>query len=306
MKEISITEIEGFCIGSTENTIARTGVTVILCPQGANAGVDISGGGPASRETPLLSDLTSPHPIHAVVFSGGSAFGLAACDGVMRFLEERDIGYQTKYAKVPLVVGSCLYDLNVGDGRIRPDGAMGYAACEAAMKNQPISGPVGAGCGATVGKICGVARSCPSGLGIYAAQIGDVKMGAIVAVNAVGDVFDSRTGEKLAGMKTPDGTGWSDSLQELLHAPAPQKLSNTNTTLGCIITNAAFERPDMNKIAAMTRCAYARCIRPVGTMADGDTIYAMSLGDVPANINMAGAFAAEVMAEAIRRAVTSV
>lgn len=308
VKEISITEIEGLRIGNAQDETARTGVTVLLFDRWASAGADISGGGPASRETPLASPLTADNPLNALVLSGGSAFGLAASEGVMRYLEERGIGFDTGFAKVPLVCQSCIYDLGCGSSKVRPDAAMGYAACADAEKNAPSCGSVGGGTGATVGKLFGMKRSMKAGLGIHAVSVGRLKMGAVVIVNALGDVFNPRTGEQIAGLRAGDGQGFSNTCLEMYHIGEQREqlsagMTNTNTTIGAIVTNGRFSKAEMNKIASMTRAAYARCINPVGTMADGDTVYAVSLGNVAANINIAGALAAEVMAEAIQKAI---
>lgn len=303
LKEIPVTEVEGLRIGNAQDMEAKTGVTVLLFDKGAKTGVDISGGGPASRETPLTSPITADNPINAIVLSGGSAFGLAASDGVMRYLEERGIGFETGYAKVPLVCQSCIYDLGCGRADVRPDAAMGYAACVDAEQNHPSVGNAGGGTGATVGKLYGMGRSMKAGLGIYAVSAGELQMAAIVVVNALGDIYDPENGQKIAGLRTEDGQGFADTCQEIYKMSQRQNLTNSNTTIGAIVTNGKFSKAEMNKIASMTRTAYARCIRPVGTMADGDTIYAASTGDVEADINMAGTLAAEVMAEAIVRAV---
>lgn len=308
VKEISITKLEGLRVGSAQNEEARTGVTVLLFEKGARTGCDISGGGPASRETPLASPLTADNPLHAIVLSGGSAFGLAASDGVMRYLEERGIGFDTGFAKVPLVCQSCIYDLGCGCSDVRPDAAMGYAACKDAERNAPACGSVGAGAGATVGKLYGMERSTKAGLGIHAVSVGRLKMAAVVVVNALGDIFNPKTGEKIAGLRAGDGSGYADTCEEIYRLSEQRERlaaagANTNTTIGAIVTNGCFSKAEMNKIASMARTAYARCINPVGTLADGDTIYAASLGDVPADINMAGALASAVMAEAIQKAI---
>lgn len=303
IKEIRITDLEGLRIGNAQNEEAKTGVTVLLFDEGARVGVDISGGGPASRETPLASSITADNPVNAIVLSGGSAFGLAASDGVMRYLEERGIGYETGYAKVPLVCQSCIYDLGFGRADIRPDAKMGYAACVDAEKNRPVCGSIGAGIGATVGKLCGMDRAMKSGIGLYAAAVGSLQMAAVVVVNALGDIYDPEDGSRIAGLRNADGTAFTDTCQELYQISCRTDLYNSNTTIGAIITNGSFSKAEMNKIASMTRCAYARCIRPVGTMADGDTIYAASIGSAEADINVAGTLAAEVMARAITRAI---
>lgn len=303
IREISITEIKGVRVGNAQDREAMTGVTVILFDQGAKVGVDISGGGPASRETPLALPLTADNPVNAIVLSGGSAFGLAASDGVMRYLEERGIGYETGFAKVPLVCQSCIYDLGIGRADVRPDGDMGYRACVDAERNVPAQGSVGGGTGATVGKLYGMARSTKSGLGIYGVSAGKLQMAAVVVVNAVGDIVDPKTGKTVAGLHSEDGKGFADSCRELYRLSQRTDLFNSNTTIGAVITNGAFSKAEMNKIASMARSAYSRCIYPVGTMADGDTIYAASTGEVEADLNMAGTLAAQVMAGAILNAV---
>ena len=306
LKEIPITALPGLRIGNAQDYEAMTGVTVLLFDQGAKVGVDISGGGPASRETPLASPLTADNPINAIVLSGGSAYGLAASDGVMRYLEEHGIGYETGFAKVPLVLQSCIYDLGIGRADIRPDAAMGYAACVDAENNHPISGIIGGGCGASVGKICGRENATKTGLGIYAVSAGDLMVAAVVVLNALGDIYDPSTGTQIAGPRKPDESGFYDSREEFYKLIQQTDLftgKGGNTTISAIITNGRFSKAELNKLASMTRCAYARCINPVGTMADGDSIYAASIGNVPADLNMTGTLAAEVMAEAIQIAV---
>ena len=302
-EEIPIRDVKGLRIGNAQNEEARTGVTVLLFENGARVGVDVSGGGPASRETHLADPTTADNPVNAIVLSGGSAYGLAAGDGVMQYLEEHGIGYNTGFALVPLVCQSCIYDLGIGRADVRPDRKMGYAACCDAENPNPRSGKVGAGCGATVGKLCGGERCSDAGLGVYAVKLGDLVMAAVVAVNALGDVSNPNTGEKLAGLRTEDGSGFADSRSELYKISKRTDMFTGNTTIGAVITNGRFSKAEMSKIASMTRNAYARCINPVGTMADGDTIYAASIGNVEADINVAGTLAAEVMEQAIMNAV---
>lgn len=303
MKEISIKEMKGLLIGHAQIEDAKTGVTVIYFPGGAKAGCDISGGGPASRETPLTSPLTADNPVNAVVLSGGSAYGLAAGDGVMRRLEEEGIGYDTGYALVPLVCQSCIFDLNYGSARRRPDADTGYAACDIALEEcDDRMGSVGAGTGASVGKLLGMKQAQKSGVGIHAIKVGELEIAAIVVVNAFGDVF--KDGQKIAGLLDHNRKGFLDSSEVMLDIfSRPRDMFIGNTTIGCIVTNAGFNKAEMNKIAAMTRNAYARCIDPVGTMADGDTIYACSVGDVVSDINLVGTLSAKVMEQAIAKAV---
>lgn len=305
IREIAITDMPEVSIGNVQSDEAKTGVTVLLFDKkGAVVGVDISGGGPASRETPLTSPVTADNPINAIVLSGGSAYGLAAADGVMRCLEDHGIGFETGYARVPLVCQSCIYDLGYGSATVRPDSAMGYAACEKALAGgNPSCGSVGAGTGATVGKICGMERAMKSGLGMYAVELGELRMAAVVVVNALGDIFNPSTGKKIAGLLTADGTSFGDSCEELWKMGRRENLFTGNTTIGAVFTNGKFNKAQMNKIASMTRNAYARCINPVGTMADGDSIYAASAGDVEADLNVAGTLAAYVMERAIVAAI---
>lgn len=304
LKQIQITEIENIRIGHAQDMEHATGCTVIICENGAPAGVDVRGGGPASRETELLRPVADCTGIHALLLSGGSAFGLDAAGGVMEYLEERNIGFDVGITKVPLVCESCLFDLNVASHRVRPDKKMGYEACIQSEQNKPVMGNVGAGTGASVGKLGGIQTAMKSGLGMYAVQLGDLKIGAIVAVNALGDVYDYKTGKRLAGMRTNDGKDWADSEQVLYKLYNQKKnLFHQNTTIGAIITNAKFDKTHMNKIAAMAQNGYARSIRPVHTTADGDSIYALSVGEIEADLNVTGTLAAQVMAEAIKNAV---
>ncbi|MBQ3321220.1 MAG: P1 family peptidase [Firmicutes bacterium] len=307
MKEISINEIESVKIGQVENSEAGTGCTVFVCPEGMRAGLDVRGGGPAGRETQLLNPLMAAQEIHAVVLAGGSAFGLAAANGVMNCLEERHIGFDVGVTKVPLVVQSSLFDLTVGDTFARPGEKMGYEAAKQALEDPNYSdGNFGAGCGCTVGKIGGMETCMKTGIGSYAVQIEDLKIGAVVAVNALGDIFDWKNGEQIAGLLTEDKSAFR-STEEVLRSSI-ETVENRfveNTTLGIIITNAAFDKASLCKIAGMAHDGYARSIRPVHTSADGDSIYAVSVGDVKADRDVIGVLAAEAISEAIKRAVYS-
>lgn len=305
-KDINVGQVEGLRIGHETADDTRTGVTVLYFPRGAKAGCDISGGGPASRETPLTSPITADNPVNAIVLSGGSAYGLAASDGVMRCLEEHGIGYDTGAALVPLVCQSCIFDLGYGKSSIRPDAGLGYEACSKALSGtDEAMGNVGGGAGATVGKLGGMQRAMKSGLGIHAIQLGKLQMTAIVIVNALGDIFNPKTGKKIAGLLTADRKSFADTCTELCSYMLPRDMYTGNTTIGAIITNGAFSKADLNKLARMGTNGYARCINPVGTMADGDTVYAASVGTVAADINLAGMLAAEVMTEAIQKAIAA-
>lgn len=305
MKEIPVTSIENIAIGQAENAAAGTGCTVFVSRDGMAAGLDVRGGGPASRESQLLNPLMSAQVLHAVVLAGGSAYGLGAADGVMRCLEERGIGFDVAVTKVPLVAQSDLFDLTVGDGSVRPDAAMGYEAAKRALEAPNYrDGSFGAGCGATVGKIGGMETCMKTGIGSYAVQLGDLKIGAVVALNALGDVFDWKTGLQVAGLLTEDRTGLRSTTEFMQRSiEVVENRFTGNTTLGIIITNAAFRKPALCKIAGMAHDGYARSIRPVHTSADGDSIYAVSVGDVAADQDLVGTLAADVMSEAILRAV---
>ena len=306
-KEISIRDIEGFRIGQAENAEAGTGCTVITCREGMRAGLDVRGGGPASRDSQMLNPLMTIQEIHAVVLSGGSAFGLGTADGVMKYLEENGIGFDVGVTKVPLVVQSDIFDLTVGDPFIRPNAAMGYEAVKKAYEAPNYrDGNYGAGCGATVGKALGMDMCMKTGIGSYAIQIGELKVGAVVVLNALGDVFDWKTGEKVAGLLSEDKKSFRD-IMEVLTASI-QVVENKfvgNTTLCAVMTNAKFNKSQLCKIAGFAHDGYARSIRPVHTSADGDSIYALSVGEISADMDLVGALAAEVTSEAILRAVSS-
>ena len=310
MKEIKITDIENIKIGNAEDEKAGTGCTVIICERGAITGLDVRGGGPASRESELTKPFASAEVIHAVLLSGGSAFGLDAAGGVMKYLEERNIGFDVGITKVPLVCESCIFDLRVGDYKIRPDAKMGYQACVNSEKNNIQMGNHGAGTGATVGKILGIDYAMKSGLGFYALQIGNLKVGAIVSVNAFGDIFDYESGKMIAGVLNKEKNGFGNSEEELIKIAEDKNLSfdienniTTNTTIGAVITNAKFTKSQMGKIASMSHNGFARTIKPVHTTLDGDSIYAMSVGDVKANLDAVGSIAAIVMGKAINSAI---
>lgn len=305
MREIAITDFDNLKIGQAEDARAGTGCTVLLLgPQGAPAGLDVRGGGPASRESELLKPMAAAGVIHAILLSGGSAFGLDAAGGVMRYLEERNIGFDVGVTKVPLVCQSCLFDLTVGDAHTRPDAAMAYEACRRAEQGNYRDGNYGAGTGATVGKVLGMDRCMKSGIGSYAVQVGPLKVGALVAVNALGDVYDWQTGQKVAGLRAEDGRTLGDAEQAALqHIETVENKFVGNTTLGVVLTNARFDKTRLCKIAGMAQDGYARAIRPVHTAADGDSIYAVSLGAVDADQDVVGALGARVMAQAILRAV---
>ena len=305
MKEIPVTSIGPVRIGQAENIEAATGCTVFVCPEGMRAGLDVRGGGPASRESQLLNPLMAAQEIHAIVLAGGSAYGLGTANGVMKCLEERGIGYDTGFVLVPLVAQADIYDLSVGSPSVRPDPDMGYEAARRALDEPNYrDGNYGAGCGATVGKIKGMDYCMKTGIGSYAVEIGGLKIGAVVVLNALGDVYDWRTGEQIAGLLTEDKTALRSTSDYMKGSILPTDNKFTgNTTLAVVITNASFDKAQLCKIAGMAHDGYARSIRPVHTSADGDSIYAVSVGDVPADQDLVGILAAEVVSEAIKQAV---
>ena len=307
MKEISVNDILQIKIGQMEDAENGTGCTVFVCEEGMRAGLDVRGGGPASRESELLKPLAAAQYIHAIVLASGSAFGLGTANGVMKCLEERNIGFDVGVTKVPLVVQSDLFDLTVGSAFRRPDPEMGYAAAVHALDDPNYrDGNYGAGCGATVGKITGMDSCMKTGIGSYAVQIGDLQIGAVVALNALGDVYDWKTGKQIAGLLKEDGSGFRDTQEYMKgNIDVVGNRFAGNTTLGVVITNAEFRKPELCKIAGMAHDGFARSIRPVHTSADGDSIYAVSVGNVRADQDVAGALAAEVVSEAITRAVKS-
>ena len=305
LTEIPFNEIPGLRTGHAQDNEGITGCTVLLADTDMAAAVDVRGGGPASRETELLSPTASCERIHALLLSGGSAFGLRAAEGVMRYLEERGRGFDTGFARVPLVCASCLYDLEIGDACARPDADMGYAACIDTARNSAECGNVGAGTGCTVGKLGGVETRMKSGLGCYAVRAGNIMVGAVVAVNALGDVFDIDSGTRTAGMLLPDRSGFADS-EKALFCSTEERADNLftgNTTIGAVVTNACFDKNKLKKIASMAHNGLARTIRPLHTSADGDSIYALSTGKLRANQDAVGTLAALVMGKAVNRAV---
>lgn len=306
MKEIKFTDIEGIKVGHAQDLEAATGCTVILCPEGAIGGVDVRGGAPGTRETDLLKPENLVDRIHAVVLAGGSAFGLDAASGVMKYLEERNIGFDVQLTKVPIVCSAVLFDLDIGDYKVRPDFKMGYEACLNAEKNQCPNGNVGAGTGATVGKLLGPSRAMKGGLGTYALQVGKLQVGAIVAVNALGDIIDTETGKTIAGLLDEKGEKIINTEEEMAKAYDKNKnLFSGNTTIGAVVTNGKFTKAQMNKIASMAHNGYGRAIRPAHSLFDGDTIFALATGKIEADINVVGFLAATVMERAIANGIKS-
>ncbi len=297
----SVTQFPGIYVGHATNEKAGTGCTVIVCPEGATGGVDVRGGAPATRETDLLRPEETVEVLHAVVLSGGSAYGLSASCGVAEELERRDYGLDVGVARVPIVSGACLFDLACGDPTVRPSVEDGRAACASALDGAgaPLArGNVGAGTGCTVGKLAGPERAMKSGLGECVECAGDLLCGAISAVNACGDVRDPDTGEKIAGLRNEDGTLGS-SVEALLGGYATMPLSRTNTTISCVVTNARLTKAQATKVAQMAADAYAHAITPTHTTNDGDTVFVMATGAVEAPVDVVGALAVRALARAI-------
>jgi L-aminopeptidase/D-esterase-like protein len=309
----SIVAVRGIEVGHAQNDAALTGCTVILCRKGAVAGVDVRGSAPGTRETDLLDPINLVQKVHAIVLAGGSAFGLDAAGGVMRYLEEHRIGFNTGVAKVPIVPAAILYDLNLGDKNVRPDAEMGYQACLDASTNRVIEGNVGAGSGASVGKLFGAALAMKSGVGSASLDIGNgIVVGATAAVNAWGDVIEDgkiiaglRSG-RLGPLRVGGGEYFADTLKMMrtLAGRSVMRLATkANTVIGVVATNAALTKVEAAKVAQMAHDGLARVIRPAHTMLDGDTIFALSTGNKKSDVTTIGSFAAEVMARAILRAV---
>jgi len=303
MYEGNVTDVKGVLAGHATDEKGKTGCTVILFKDGAVAGVDVRGAAPGTRETDLLKPGNTVEKIHAVVLAGGSAFGLDAATGVMRWLEERDIGFDTKVAKVPIVPAAVLFDLAVGDAKARPDAAMGYAACEAATDKELQQGSVGAGTGATVGKLMGPLFQMRGGVGTASMKTSHgATVAAVVAVNALGDVIDYKTNKILAGIRLPAGI--HPGAQAIMASgKLPDITPGTNTTIGVVATDAALTKTQANRLATVAHDGLAWSIRPVHTALDGDTLFAASYGDRQADFNAICATAVEVVARAINNAV---
>ena len=304
----SITDVGGLRVGQFTDGRRPTGCTVVLFDHGAVAGVNVRGSAPGTRETDLLNPINTVERINALVLSGGSAFGLDTASGVMQYLEEHKIGYRVGSIVVPIVPAAILFDLSVGDSKIRPNAESGYAACQTASNAPPREGNVGAGAGATVGKMFGMKAAMKSGIGTASVSIGSsgLVVGAIVAVNALGDVRDRQTGKILAGARTSDGQGFLDTMAQILSgATLARSRAGGNSTIGIVATNAVLTKTEASKIAQMAHDGLARTINPIHTAADGDTIFAAATGTAAAraSVTIIGSVAAEAMARAVNRAV---
>ncbi len=303
----SITDVPGVLVGHDTDLDNGTGCTVILCPpEGAVAGVDVRGPAPGTLGTDTLRTGRVVERVHGIVLTGGSAFGLASIDGVMRYLEEKNIGLQVGVVRVPIVAGAVIFDLTFGNPRVRPTSESGYRAAKAASSGAVTEGNVGAGTGATVGKMLGMECAMKGGLGTASQKIAnDVTVAALVVVNAVGDVVEPRTGTILAGARNPNGTGFLDSASAIKNAPPPTPPTPTNTTIGVVTTNAALTKEQANIIAMMAHNGIARAVRPAHLLFDGDTLFVLSTGNARGDLNAIGHTASEVVAEGIVRAVNA-
>jgi L-aminopeptidase/D-esterase-like protein len=300
----ALTDVAGLAVGHAAEPGRPTGCTVVLCPQGVVCGVAVRGGAPGTRETDLLRPESTVECVHAVLLTGGSAFGLDAAGGVMRWLDERGHGLAVGPARVPIVPAAVLFDLWLGDPRIRPGERTGHAACEAARTAPPQQGNFGAGCGATVGKLFGLARAMRGGIGTASLSVDGLTVGALVAVNAIGDVFDAR-GEVIAGARGEDGRGLAHGMRTLAAGGAPASvIAGSATTIGVVATNALLSKAQATQLASLAHHGLSRAVNPV-TVNDGDTLFALATGTAgrPGELSVLGALAAEAVAFAIRNAV---
>lgn len=300
--EIGITDIPGVKVGHAGSREKGSGCTAVIFEKGILCGCDVRGGSPATRDTPCLNPVMSNERIYGVMLTGGSAYGLNTCTGAMNYLTEQGFGTKVRDWTIPVVVGASIFDFPCSNGQFRPDAELGYEAAKNAKVGPVEEGSVGGGIGATVSKFLGLDRCIKGGIGTYGVQVGDLKVAAIVNVNAFGDIFDAERGTQLTGPLTEDRQGILKT-EELMCAALEEKEHVSNTTVGLIITNADLNKGQMNKVASMTHNGYARAIRPVHTTFDGDTVFAATTREVAASVDVVGILAAQVMEVAIKRAV---
>ncbi len=302
----SITRVAGIEVGHFTDTRRPTGCTVVMAREGAVAGVDVRGAAPGTRETDLLHPSNLVDKVHAIMLAGGSAWGLEAATGAVRWLEERGVGLDVAVGRLPIVPAAVLFDLLVGDMRIRPDAAAGYAACAAASSADPAEGNVGAGAGAVVGKVFGIQHAMKGGVGTASVTVDGVTVGALIACNALGDVIDPETAQVMAGARTDDGRALRDTRRALLCGQPPQPLlAGTNTTIGVVATDAILTKAQAHRLAIAAHDGLARSINPVHTMSDGDTLFSLGTGRAGKSLGMMvlATMAAEATARATVRAV---
>lgn len=307
MEKDKLTDIPGIKVGHAQNKDAATGCTVIICENGAVAGVDVRGGSPGTIQTDMLNPQNIGKCVHAVLLAGGSAFGLEASSGVSQYLEENGIGRDVQVTKVPIVCGAILFDLLCGDHRIRPDKRMGYEACRNAFQaNEILQGSVGAGTGAVIGKVKGMAYAMKGGVGTSCIRNGDLLVGAVVAVNCVGDIYDRNAGKLIAGVLNNEMNDIENTENYILQNYRSQKdFFSGNTVIGTVVTNAHFSKAEINKLASISHDGIARTVRPSHCIFDGDTIFALSSGNVEANISAVGILATRAVESAILNGIKS-
>ncbi len=299
----NVTDVPGIFLGHVSDYEALTGCTAVLCPEGAVGGVDVRGASPGTRETDLLRPGCRVELVHGVVLAGGSAFGLDAACGAVRYLEERGYGHNTGIARVPIVTAAVIFDLHTGNKDVRPDAKMGYDACLAATAGKHAEGCVGAGTGATVGNLLGPGSATKGGLGSWSLQQGDLIVGAVVVVNALGDVVDPSTGEIIAGLRDPQSGGFMNTKELMSRGEVGRIFPGTNTVLGVVATNAYLTKEQVNRVASLACLGLARTVSPTHTCYDGDAIFALSRGSIQASSDQVGIIAAECVAQAVLRAV---
>lgn len=298
-----ITDIEGLKIGHAQSEEGMTGCTVLICEEGATGGVDVRGSAPGTRETDLFESTKMIDKVHAIVLSGGSAFGLDASSGVMKYLEENGVGFDVGVTRVPIVASAVLFDLDLGDFTIRPDLNMGYIAAQSASSRERRQGNIGCGLGATVGKILGPKSAMKSGLGSASLEVGDLIVSALVGLNAFGDIYDYRTNKQIAGVYDYNNKEMLNTIDILKSMAIKPEISQKNTTIGIIATNAILNKAQANKVAEMGHDGLARSINPIHTMFDGDTIFSMATNKVTVDTSLVGILGAEVMSMAISNAI---
>lgn len=298
-----ITDVQGLKVGHSQSVEGITGCTVVMCTDGATGGVDVRGGAPGTRETDLFRAENMIDKVHAIVLSGGSAFGLNASSGVMKYLEEQGVGFDVGVATVPIVASAVIFDLAIGDSKIRPDLDMGYQAAKSASQTEIRQGNIGCGMGATVGKIMGPRNGMKSGLGSASISFGELVVSAIVSVNSFGDIYNYKTGEQIAGVYDYENKRLLNTIEIMTNNKVDLGFSMENTTIGIVGTNAILTKAEANKVSQMAHNGFARSINPVHSMMDGDTIFTMATNMVESDVNIVGTLAAEAMSRAITNAI---
>lgn len=298
-----LTDVEGIKVGHAENREAMTGCSVIICEDGARGGVDVRGSAPGTRETDLFRAEKTVDLVHAVVLTGGSAFGLDAASGTMKYLEEKDIGIDVGVAKVPIVASAVIFDLAIGSAKVRPDFNMGYDAAKNASTREKAQGTIGCGTGATVGKILGPTNAMKSGVGSASVSLGDLVVSAMICVNSFGDIYQNN--EQIAGVYDYQNKKLLSTIDIIKSGAANTTFLNTNTTIGVVATNAKLTKAQGNKISSVAHNGFARTIRPVHTQVDGDTIFTMATNKIHADINIVSILAVEAVEKAIINAIES-